>query len=109
MLSCVRNIGLSPTLSTMNLNSKYSGLVFHDSSGQESLELKSLFLQETVKRGILFGGPVYISFSHTNDDIEQTVEASFEALRVVRKAIGEVDIDKYMEGKKIGTVYRTRD
>jgi hypothetical protein len=84
-------------------------LIFRDSSGQESLDIKSLFLQETVKRGILFGGPVYISFSHTDEDIEKTVEASFEALRVVRKAVDEGDIGKYMEGNKIGTVYRSRD
>lgn len=90
-------------------NPPRSGLVFRDSSEQESLDLKSLFLQETVKRGVLFGGPVYISFSHTDEDIQQTVEASFEALRVVRKAVDDGDIDKYMEGKKIGIVYRERD
>jgi glutamate-1-semialdehyde 2,1-aminomutase/spore coat polysaccharide biosynthesis protein SpsF len=90
-------------------NPPRSGLVFRDSSGQESLDIKSLFLQETVKRGILFGGPVYISFSHTDGDIKKTVEASFEALRVVRKAVDEGDIDKYMEGNKVGTVYRSRD
>ncbi len=90
-------------------NPPRSGFVFRDNSGQESLDLKSLFLQETVKQGILFGGPVYISFSHTDGDIEKTVEASFEALRIVGKAIGEGNVDKYMEGKKIGTVYRSRE
>ncbi len=90
-------------------NPPRSGLVFRDNAGQESLDIKSLFLQETVKRGILFGGPVYISFSHTDKDIERTVEASFEALKIVRKAVDEGDVDRYMEGKKIGTVYRTRD
>ena len=93
----------------MGGNPPRSGLIFRDRSGQESLDLKSLFLQETVKRGILFGGPVYISFSHTDEDIQQTVEASFEALSVVRKAVDDGDIDKYMEGKKIGIVYRERD
>ncbi len=90
-------------------NPPRSGLVFRDGSGKESSDLKSLFLQETVKRGILFGGPVYISFSHADEDIKETVEASFEALRIVRKAAAEGSVDNYMEGKKIGTVYRTRD
>lgn len=90
-------------------NPPRSNFVFRDNSGQESLDLKSLFLQETVKRGILFGGPVYISFSHTDGDIEKTVEASFEALRIVSKAIDGGNVDKYMEGKKIGTVYRSRE
>jgi len=89
-------------------NPPRSGLVFRDLGGNESLDLKSLFLQETVKRGILFGGPVYISFSHTDEDINRTLEVSYEALRILKKAVDEGDIDKYMKGKKIGTVYRAR-
>lgn len=89
-------------------NPPRSGLVFRDSEGNESLDMKSLFLQETVKRGILFGGPIYISFSHTDADINRTLEASYEALKILKKAVDEGNIDKYMEGKKIGTVYRQR-
>jgi glutamate-1-semialdehyde 2,1-aminomutase len=90
-------------------NPPRSGLIFRDGSGRESPDLKSLFLQETVKRGILFGGPVYISLSHTDADIERTVEASAEAIKIVRKAVDSGGVDSFMEGKKIGTVYRTRD
>lgn len=89
-------------------NPPRSVLVFRDAQGNESLDMKSLFLQETVKRGILFGGPVYISFSHTDEDISRTLEASYEALKILKKALDEENIDKYMEGKKIGTVYRAR-
>jgi glutamate-1-semialdehyde aminotransferase len=89
-------------------NPTRSGLVFRDLNNNESLDMKSLFLQETVKRGILFGGPVYISFSHTDEDINRTLEASYEALEILKKAVDEENIDKYMEGKKIGTVYRQR-
>lgn len=90
-------------------NPPRSGLLFKDEMGKESLGLKSLFLQETVKRGVLFGGPVYISYSHTDEDIQQTIEASYEALKVVKKATEEGDIERYLEGKGIGTVYRQRD
>jgi glutamate-1-semialdehyde aminotransferase len=89
-------------------NPPRSGFVFRDQEGNESLDMKSLFLQETVKKGILFGGPVYISFSHTEADVDRTVEASYEALLTVKKAVDEGDINRYMEGKKIGTVYRAR-
>jgi glutamate-1-semialdehyde aminotransferase len=90
-------------------NPPRSGLVFRDNAGKESPDLKSLFLQETVKRGILFGGPVYITFSLTDEDIKQTLAASFEALKIVKKAVDGGGVDKFMEGKKIGTVYRSRD
>jgi glutamate-1-semialdehyde aminotransferase len=89
-------------------NPPRSGFSFRDREGNESLDLKSLFLQETVKRGILFGGPVYISFSHTEDDIEKTLDASYEAFKAVKKAYDEGSVDRYMEGKKMGTVYRAR-
>ncbi len=85
-----------------------SGLVFRDQSGNESTDMKSLFLQETVERGILFGGPVYISFSHSDADISRTLDASYEALIIVKQAVDEGDIDGYMKGKKIGSVYRSR-
>jgi glutamate-1-semialdehyde aminotransferase len=90
-------------------NPPRSGLLFRDNAGKESPDLKSLFLQETVKRGILFGGPVYITFSLTDEDIKQTLAASFEALKIVKKAVDGGGVDKFMEGKKIGTVYRSRD
>lgn len=80
--------------------------VFKDSKGKDSLDMKSLFLQETVKRGILFGGPIFMTYSHTNEDIENTLDICEVALRILKKAIEEGDIDKYMEGKKIEVVFR---
>lgn len=85
-----------------------SFFVFKDKEGNESLDMKSLFLQETVKRGVLFGGPAFISYSHSPSDIGKTIDASYEALKIVKKATDENAIDDYMEGKKMGTVYRPR-
>jgi len=89
-------------------NPPRSGLIFRDPEGNESVGMKSLFLQETVKKGVLFGGPVYISFSHTDEDVDRTLDASYEALKVLKRAVAECNIDRYMEGRKIGTVYRAR-
>jgi glutamate-1-semialdehyde 2,1-aminomutase/spore coat polysaccharide biosynthesis protein SpsF len=89
-------------------NPPRSGLVFKDFNDNESLDMKSLFLQETVKRGILFGGPIYPSFSHTDEDINKTLDASYEALKILKKALVDGNIERYMEGKNIGTVYRAR-
>ena len=82
-----------------------SGLVFRDSSGEASMGMKSLFMQETVKRGILFGGPVYISYSHTEAVVSLILDATYEALIVLKQA---VDVENIDESKKIGTVYRAR-
>lgn len=75
--------------------------VFKDKSGRDSLDLKSLFLQETVKRGILFGGPIFMTYSHTDKDIDRTLGVCAVALRILKKAMDEGDIDRYMQGEKI--------
>ncbi len=82
---------------------------FKDVKGKDSLLLKSLFLQETIKRGILFGGPIFISLSHTKQDIKKTLEASEEALKIIKKAMADGDVKKYLEGEPIGEVFRKRN
>lgn len=77
-----------------------------DWNDEDSLDVKSLFLQETHKRGVLFGGPVFPTFSHSDKDIEHTLEAGADAMRIVKEAVAEKDIDKYMEGKKLTVVFR---
>ena len=74
--------------------------------GQDSLELKSLFQQEVIKRGILTIGVHNLCFSHSNEDIEKTIEAYDDALSILRQAIDENNIDKYLEGEKIKPVVR---
>ncbi len=79
---------------------------FYDKNGKESLQIKSLFMQETIKRGILFGAAQLVTYSHTVDDINKTLEASREALKVVKKACEMDDIDRFMEGNCVGIVFR---
>lgn len=83
--------------------------VFEDGYKKESLDIKSLFLQETIKRGVLFGGPIFISFSHTKQDIDKTLDASEEALKIIKRAMIDGDVKKYLEGEPIGEVFRKRD
>jgi len=82
--------------------------IFKDNEGRDSMALKSLFMQETVKRGILFGGPIFMTYSHTDREIDMTLTASERALKIAKKALDEGDIDKYMEGEKITEVFRVR-
>ena len=82
--------------------------IFRDRLGKDSLEMRSLFMQETIKRGILFGGPVFMTYSHTDKDIERTLGVSGVALRIFKKAIANGDINRYMEGSKIEEVFRER-
>lgn len=85
------------------------GISVKNSSGEEDLLLKSVFLQETVKRGILYGGPVFVSYSHTREDIQKTIDASCEALRVLKNAIESGNPAGFLEGEPVGVVFRQRN
>jgi glutamate-1-semialdehyde 2,1-aminomutase len=90
-------------------NPPRSGLVFLGADGKESFPLKTLFMQETVKRGILFGGPVFITYSHTDEDIDVTIGAVTEAFRIMAGALAAGDVAPFLEGEVIGVVFRQRN
>jgi len=84
----------------------HTAVRFVDSPGNDSLEMKSLFQQEAIKRGILFGGVHNLCFGHSDDDINTTLEAYRDAMAVLKQAIEENDIEKYLQGAKIQPVFR---
>jgi glutamate-1-semialdehyde 2,1-aminomutase len=75
-----------------------------DEEKHSSQSYRTLFLQEMIKRGILMPSMV-VSFSHTDADIQRTVDAVAEALFVYRKALNE-GIDKYLVGRPVKPVFR---
>ncbi len=81
-------------------------LVYHalDREGKPSQAMRSLFLQETIKRGILMGSLV-VSYSHTNDDVDKTLIAMDAALRVYRDAL-ENGVEHYLVGRPAQSIYR---
>ncbi len=81
-------------------------LVFatRDQNRNPSQLFRSLFLQEIIKRDILSPSFV-VSYSHTNSDIDLTIEAFHEALFVYRKALEE-GAEKYLIGRPSKIVYR---
>lgn len=81
-------------------------LVTFDSSAGNPLEMKSLVQQELIKRGILWGGFHNMSFSHSNTDIEYTLIAYQEVLPILKKAVDEKDIRKYLKGEPVEPVFR---
>jgi len=75
-----------------------------DQKKQRSQPFRTLFLQETINRGLLAPNLV-ISFSHSDSDVDHALEIINEALRVYRKAIEE-GVEKYLEGRPVQPVYR---
>jgi len=85
---------------------EHSAFYFRDAAGNDSLDMKSLFQQEVIQRDILTIGVHLLSLSHSDEDIEKTLEAYQDAMRILSQAIDEGNIDKYLVGKKLQPVIR---
>lgn len=69
---------------------------------------KDLFHQEMVKRGILMGTQVYVTWAHKEEHIDKTITAIKESLSVVAKAVCGGGADKYLEGERSGAIFSPR-
>ena len=75
-----------------------------DQKKESSQAFRTLFLQETMRQGLLMPSLV-VSYSHSDSDIQCTVEGIATALRVYRRALEE-GIDGYLEGRPVKPVFR---
>lgn len=75
-----------------------------DQDGERSQPFRTLFMQETIKRGLLMPSLV-VSYSHSDEDIDRTVEAIGEALAVYRQALDE-GVEHYLNGRSVQPVFR---
>jgi glutamate-1-semialdehyde 2,1-aminomutase len=78
--------------------------ITRDQDKNSSQAFRTLFLQEIIKRGLLAPSFV-VSFSHTDKDIDRTVEQGAEALAVYKRALNE-GVDKYLVGRPVKPVFR---
>lgn len=75
-----------------------------DHNKQPSQAFRALFLQETIKRGLLMPSLV-VSFSHGDAEIDSTIDGIAEALEIYRKALDE-GVEKYLVGRPVKPVFR---
>lgn len=76
----------------------------YDAEKQPSQPFRTLFLQETIRRGFIMPSLV-VSFSHSDADIDRTIEAIRESLEVYKKALAE-GVEKYLIGRSVKPVFR---
>ena len=69
-----------------------------------SQEFRTLFMQELI-RGNVMAPSFVVSYSHSEQDIDQTLDVAASALRVYRKALDE-GIEKYLESRPVKPVFR---
>jgi glutamate-1-semialdehyde aminotransferase len=81
---------------------------FRDEDGDASAGTKSLFVQECLKRGVLFSGAHLPNYSHSDADVELTLEVYDEAMGVLADAIEAGAVEERLEGEPVGATLRQR-
>lgn len=90
-------------------NPARSSLNFAEGSDGEPHDgLRALFLQETHKRGVLFGVPIFPTFSHDDADVRQTLDAVGAAFDRMDVAHRSGDYAAHLEGLPPGAVFRRK-
>ena len=80
-----------------------------DGDGEvEARTVKSLFLQECLKRGVLTSGAHLVNYGHTEADVEETLDVYDAALGVVSDAVTSGDAASWLEGEPVGSTLRER-
>lgn len=77
----------------------FDSSIYKDSSG-----LKALFMQEMVKKEILFPNVIYIQFSHSENDILKTIDAADESLKMIKNNLN--NIDNVLKGHRATEIFR---
>ena len=75
-----------------------------DNDIQPSQPFRTLFLQETIKRGLL-APSLIVSYSHTDNDIDRTIDIIHDSLYIYKKALDE-GVKKYLIGRSAKPVWR---
>ncbi|MEQ1607427.1 MAG: glutamate-1-semialdehyde 2,1-aminomutase [Hyphomonadaceae bacterium] len=104
MTAAIRSHGLEKHVSVMGVD---CNLLFGtlDGDGNPSQSFRTLFLQETIARGVIMPSLV-VSYSHQNADIDQTVDAIDGALEIYARALAD-GVGKHLVGRPSIPVYRT--
>jgi glutamate-1-semialdehyde 2,1-aminomutase len=76
-----------------------------DATGAPSQAMRTLFLQEILRRGVL-GQSYVISAAHTDTDVEQTVDAAREAMVAYRKALDTGRPEELFTGRPVAPAHR---
>jgi glutamate-1-semialdehyde aminotransferase len=80
-----------------------------DEKAGNPLVQKSLMQQEMIKRGVLWQGFFNMSFSHSDSDVEYTLQALEESLAILKKAVNENRLKELLIGLPVQPVFRKVD
>ncbi|MEK9153154.1 MAG: aminotransferase class III-fold pyridoxal phosphate-dependent enzyme [Patescibacteria group bacterium] len=85
-----------------NLRIKIDGpealITFSFDYDAENQLLRTIFIQEMLKRGFLAGGSVYVSLAHTDSSVKKYLEAVDKVFALLKKGLEENNLRKILKG-----------
>lgn len=81
-------------------------VIWDDGERWTGLQLKTLFQQEMLARGVLFSGSQFLCLAHDDEAIAATIAAYREAFRVLAFARDTHSVDQLLEGAVNEVVFR---
>lgn len=79
-------------------------LEYTDYDGKKDWLYNSIFMQESVKRGVLLGWHIFPCYAHTQEDLDFTLNVFEDAMKVYREALRSGHPETYMEGTPLKIV-----
>lgn len=89
-------------------NSSRMTLKFRDLADVSGAAMKTLWLQETIKKNVIYGGPIFSMSLHTEEDAHRIVEAADHGFRMVRQALMSGDFARHLECSVIEDIFGQR-
>ena len=86
----------------------WSFLQIKQQDSYTTFEIKTLFLQEVFKRGILTLGSHNISFSHTKEDIDKLISVYSEVLPLIKQSIDDGNLIEQLNCKPLQPLFQVR-
>ena len=94
---------------TKAIGYNWRSMAAFDESGGDPLIQKSIIQQEMIKRGILWQGFHNMSFSHSDADIDYTLQALEQSLTVLKNAFENNKLKETLLGEPVKPVFRKVD
>ncbi len=83
-------------------------LHFKDSNGYSLWEIKTLFMQEVIKRGILSYGTHNMSYAHSNEDISKLIAVYEQVFPIIRDAVENQKFNEFLNCKPLEPLFKIR-
>jgi len=99
--------GLGDSLSISG-HPSWSFLAFKDSSNASQWEIKTLFMQEVLARGILTLGTHNMSYCHSDEDVNTLLTCYDEVFPIIKAGLDNNCVERYLRCKALEPLFKLR-